>query len=162
MLKTFVFIKTRFVYIMNDKNIELEKREVKITPSLIILGMLFTTVLIASNVTGAKLVDIGIFSYSFTISIALLFFPLTYVISDIITEVYGFKICRFIIWCGLTCNVIFLIMIFTATKIPPSAYFTDQNAFETTLITSCRIFLASVISFFVAAFKSQVQLFNKI
>ena len=136
--------------VIKMENMESNKTEVKITPSLIILGMLFATVLIASNVTGAKLVDISVFNHNFTLSIALLFFPLTYVISDIITEVYGFKICRFIIWCGLGCNILFLIMIFTATAIKPSIYFSGQKAFEATLLTSCRIFLASVVSFFIA------------
>ena len=145
---------------MSDKknNDKLGKIEIKITPSLIVLGMLFVTVLIASNVTGAKLVDITFFGNTFTISIALLFFPLTYVVSDIITEVYGFNVCRFVIWSGLLCNIFFLIMIFAAAVIHPSVYFTGQKAFETTLFTSCRIFLASVIAFFIAEMVNSIFL----
>jgi queuosine precursor transporter len=143
---------------MERNDSKFEKKEVKITPSLIILGMLFASVLIASNVTGAKLVDLGTLSHKFTVSIALLFFPLTYIVSDIITEVYGFKVCRFIIWSGLACNILFLIMIFLATVIPPSVYFTGQKAFEVTLFTSCRIFLASVLSFFAAEMVNSIFL----
>jgi len=134
------------------------KTDVQITPSLIILGMFFAVVLIASNVTGAKLIDLKVFNWTFTLSAALLFFPLTYVISDIITEVYGFKICRFIIWCGLICNIIFLLMIFGATVLKPSLYFSGQEAFKSTLLTSCRIFIASVISFFVAEMVNSIFL----
>ena len=135
-----------------------EKNKILITPSLIVLGMFFAVILIASNVTGAKLVEINLFNWKFTLSVALIFYPLTYVISDITTEVYGFKVCRFIIWSGLLCNIVFMLMIYLSTEFPASPYFTEQTAFKTTLLTSCRIFIASVTAFFVAEMVNSIFL----
>ena len=120
--------------------------------------MFFTIFLIASNIRGPKLININLFSSKITFSVALLFYPLTYVCDDIVTEVYGFRVNRFIIWGGLRCNVIFMVLILAAVRIKPSVYYNGQSAFALTLDLSARIFFASVIAFFVGEFCNAILL----
>ncbi len=128
------------------------KSNIIITKNVVLAGILFTTILIAANVSGAKFSSFRIFGMDLSYSVALLFYPLTYVISDILTEVYGFKTSRMIIWFGLICNVVFMLCILATIYIKPSDLYHDQSSYVLILSSSVRIFVASIISFFVGEF----------
>lgn len=86
----------------NEKNIGIiehfPKRQVNITTSVLILAVIYTGCLILSNIAGSKITSLGGW---INIPAVLAFFPLTYILDDIITEVYGFKVSRKIIWSAL-------------------------------------------------------------
>ena len=116
------------------------------------IAMLYSSFQILSNLMGVKIVDI----MGINITAGLVVFPITYIISDIITEVYGIKVTRRIIWCGLATNLLFVLGAFIATALPPSAIFENQQAFETVFSTTPRILLASVAGYLAGEFSNAI------
>ena len=98
--------------------------------------------LIVSNIIGQKLVPMGIF----TTSAANLVFPVTYIISDVITEVYGYKRARRIVWISIA-SLLMMVLLFQLALIMPGieAWTPEQQAaFELVLGNTPRFVLASL------------------
>lgn len=76
-----------------------------------------------------------------------LIFPFTFLLSDLITEVYGYKHARRAIWCGLLFNAIFIIYGQLVIHLPSPAYATTNTLFDQLLTTNARIIVASAISY---------------
>lgn len=110
---------------------------------ILILGIIFSTCLIISNIASNKLVDL----FGLTIDAGFIFFPLTYVINDIVTEVYGFKTSRKIIYSALFANIFAVLAIYFVIHLPTSPQWHNQEAFEATFELTTRIFIASLISY---------------
>lgn len=79
-----------------------------------------------------------------------LIFPFTFLLSDLITEVYGFKHARLAIWCGFLFNALFIIYGQTITYLPSPNYPTNNEMFDTLLAINIRIILASGISYLIS------------
>lgn len=142
--------------ISKNKNIESVKFPAQ---NVILLGMMFVSFLLMSNLTAMKVAAISLPNLFWEIEFpaALVFFPVTYLLSDVLTEVYGYKICRSIIWGGFICNAIFLGGIAVAANVPASTEWlkTNENvalSYETILSGYSRIFLASSIAYFFGEF----------
>lgn len=145
----------------SKKNVEKVKFPAQ---NVILLGMLFVCFLLMSNLTAMKVASIsisnvfGIFlSGEIEFPAALVFFPITYLLSDVLTEVYGYKICRSIIWGGFICNAIFLGGIAVAANVPASTEWLKTHgnvvsSYETILSGYSRVFLASSIAYFFGEF----------
>ncbi|MFZ2314883.1 MAG: queuosine precursor transporter [Gammaproteobacteria bacterium] len=143
-----------------------------VTKSVVVLGMLFVSFLILSNLTAFKIVEFKFFHF-LGISLsepwlvnfpaALVFFPLTYFFDDTLTEVYGFKISRLIIWGGLICSSIFTLCAWATVYLPASPTW-DVNthhgasAYELIFKGSSRIFLASILGYFFGEFLNSMIL----
>ncbi|MCP4179741.1 MAG: queuosine precursor transporter [bacterium] len=125
----------------------MNKSRIICNKTTMILAMLYVAVLIASNISGAKIVDLNLFGYKIDYSAALFFFPLTYVLGDILTEVYGARTSRFIVLLTLVVNIIFVLFIYLSIVIPPANIWKGQIAYSYTLGASARIFLASISAF---------------
>lgn len=148
------------------------RRKTTLTKSVVILAMVFICFLIVSNLTAFKIAEIHIQSFLFiklsqplTINFpaALVFFPLTYFFDDVLTEVYGFKTSRLIIWGGLICNTIFSLCTWATVYLPVSEVWnnnTHQGAIAYKLIFSgtLKIFFASAIGYFVGEFLNSIIL----
>src|SRR3990167_1049338 len=92
---------------------------------LIFISMLFITLMIASAILVNRILNFhGIYEPG-----GILVFPLTYIFGDIIAEVYGYKISRHILWCGLSCQLIFAVLIYFVLKLPTSPFFHFNTAF---------------------------------
>lgn len=134
------------------------------TLSIIVIGMLFVTLLLASNICSFKVIQLSITStFGLELPAAVIFFPLTYLFDDIITEVYGFKVSRLIIWTGLLCSGLFTMCTWLAVSLPASPMWSanthnGQEAFELVLLGSSRIFLASAIAYFFGEFLNSIIL----
>lgn len=137
---------------------------IRLTRGVVIIGMLFVCLLIASNICSFKVVN---FSITKTLSLelpsAIVFFPLTYLFDDVITEVYGFKVSRLIIWTGLLCSGVFTACTWLAVSLPPSQLWNantrnGQSAFELVLNGTSRVFLASSVAYFFGEFLNSVML----
>ena len=114
----------------------------------------FVTILLLSNVLGAgkvAVVDLpGIGSWPFGAGI--LFFPLSYVIGDVLTEVYGYGRARRCIWAGFAALLFMAFMAFVVVKLPPAPGWTGQAAYEAVFGQVPRIVFASMIAFWAGEF----------
>src|SRR4030042_5284132 len=90
------------------------------------VSALFVTALITANIMIVKQIAIG----SITIPAAIIIFPLTYICSDVLTEVYGYKQARLVIWLGFICNLIAVIAFWLGGILPPASSFEAQSAYE--------------------------------
>jgi queuosine precursor transporter len=125
----------------------MKKSRIICNKATMILAMLYVAVLIASNISGAKIVDFDFFNFKIVFSAALFFFPLTYVLGDILTEVYGATTSRFIVLLTLIINIIFVFFIYISIVVPPAKIWQGQIAYSYTLGASARIFIASISAF---------------
>ena len=134
------------------------------TKKVVFLGMLFVSFLIVSNLTAFKIVELHLASgLAINFPAALIFFPLTYFFDDVLTEVYGFKMSRLIIWGGLFCSALMTICTWMAVQLPASPLW-DSNtghgakAYELVFAGSLRIFLASITAYFFGEFVNSMVL----
>lgn len=114
----------------------------------------FVTILLLSNVLGAgkvATIDLpGIGAWPFGAGI--LFFPLSYVIGDVLTEVYGYARARRCIWVG-TCALLFMaFMAHVVVALPPADTWTNQPAYEAVFGQVPRIVFASIVAFWAGEF----------
>lgn len=107
------------------------------------LAMLFSSCLVISNIVSQKLVPF----FGFTITGGNFIYMLTYILGDIITEVYGYKKSRQLIWATVSINLIALFSYKLAIILPSSEFWHYQNAFELILGSSDRIIIASLIAY---------------
>ena len=73
----------------------------RISPLLVVVAAVFVTALITSNIIAVKLVVI----VGEVLPAAIILFPLSYIIGDVLTEVYGYSVARRVIWLGFLCNL---------------------------------------------------------
>lgn len=136
-----------------------------ISKNVVFLGMFFVCFLILSNLTAFKIGVINIPFINTTIEFpsALIFFPITYAFSNILTEVYGYKITRLIIWCGFLCSVVVLVGFWAVVQIPASEAWivstnNAQSSYQLLFTAYSRIFVASSIAYFVGEFINSMVL----
>jgi uncharacterized integral membrane protein (TIGR00697 family) len=114
----------------------------------------FVTILLLSNVFGAGKVALvhlpGIGAWPFGAGI--LFFPISYVIGDVLTEVYGYARARRCIWAGFAAMLFMAFMSWVVVKLPPSPEWTGQAAYEQVFGQVWRIVFASICAFWIGEF----------
>jgi uncharacterized integral membrane protein (TIGR00697 family) len=113
-----------------------------------LITVAYCAALILSNLAAAKLSRV----FSFDFPSGLIFFPLTYIFDDVLTEVYGFKASRRVIWLGCISNLIVCLGIFVVVALPPSPHWGHQQAFEAVFALSPKIFAASLFSYLFGEF----------
>jgi uncharacterized integral membrane protein (TIGR00697 family) len=120
----------------------------------------FVVVLLLSNVIGAEkrsVIDLPVFG-PWPFGAGILFFPIAYIIDDVLTEVYGFARARRAIWAGFAALLFMAVMEWTVVRLPVGAGWTGQAAYERVFGSGWRIILASMIAFFVGDFLNSVVL----
>lgn len=109
----------------------------------------FVAILLLSNIIGAsKLATVG----GVTFGAGILFFPLSYVIGDVLTEVYGYARARRVIWTGFAALLFMAVMSWVVVAMPPAADWGGQAAYESVFGNAWRIVLASVTAFWAGEF----------
>ncbi len=126
----------------------------KYSKIFIILGSLNITCLLISNIITIK--TINIFGLIFTAGDIL--FPITYILNDVFTEVYGFKKARFIIWISFFCNLLMVIIFGITIALPVDETFEMQSALVNILGSTPQILFASFISFLIGNFANSIVL----
>jgi len=114
----------------------------------------FVTVLICSNLIGpAKIaqVDLPVFG-AFAFGAGMLFFPISYVFGDILTEVYGYARARRVIWAGFAGLGFAAFMAAVVIALPPAPFWVHQSAYEIAFGNTWRIVAASMIAYFCGEF----------
>lgn len=109
----------------------------------------FVTVYLCSNLIGpAKAVSL----WGFTFGAGVLFFPISYIFGDVLTEVYGYARARKVIWCGFGAMIFASIMATVVVKLPPAAGWQFQSAYQEIFGQTPRIVAASLTAFFAGEF----------
>ena len=109
----------------------------------------FVTVLLCANLIGAaKVAQLG----GFTFGAGVLFFPISYVFGDILTEVYGYARARKVVWAGFGALGFASFMSWAVLAFPPAPGWPHQAAYETVFGGTPRIVLASLVAYFCGEF----------
>lgn len=109
--------------------------------------VLFVSFLLLSNIGATKLIDLEIFERSLIFDGGALLFPLTYVLGDVIAEVYGFTAARRAILLGMIVSILASAVFYLVQIAPPAADYENQAAFEAVLGFVPRIVAASVAAY---------------
>lgn len=142
------FKSVTFLYTL--KNLQLMSKEHKEFKYLHIVTGLFVAVLLISNIASTKLLKFG----PFTFDGGTLLFPLAYIFGDILTEVYGYKRSRKVIWTGFLSLALATLTFYVVGLLPAAAEWTSQDAYMAILGFLPRIALASLIAYFAGEFSN--------
>ncbi len=124
--------------------------ETKTGKYLAIITGIFVAVLIISNIASTKIVQIGFLIFD----AGTLLFPLSYIFGDILTEVYGYKQTRKVIWTGLFSIILMSVVFAIVGLLPSEANWGNQGAYDVILGIVPRIVIASVIAYFAGEFSN--------
>ncbi len=121
-----------------------------------VLGMVWITFLLLTVFTTVKSFDV----FGFTFLAAAIGYPVTYVFSDIFTEVYGYRTSRKIIWSGFICIALATSFAYLYTLIPPSHYLSDadNNSFNYIFRASPGIAFATIMGFWAGELTNSIVL----
>ena len=119
-----------------------------------IVMVAFVTVLVCSNLIGpAKIAQIEIPGWGpYVFGAGVLFFPISYVFGDILTEVYGYARARRVIWTGFAALAFASFMATVVVALPPASFWKHQEAYEIAFGNAWRVVAASMIAYFSGEF----------
>lgn len=120
----------------------------KITHRFVIITAVSVACLIAANVIAVKLVAFGTVS----LPAAIIVFPISYIIGDILTEVYGYHMARRVIWLSFLCNLLFVGFVWIGGILPTASFWKWQEAYDTILGFTPRLLAASFAGYLVGEF----------
>lgn len=113
----------------------------------------FVTVLLCGNLIGAaKACQVTVFGRAFEFTAGVLFFPLSYIFGDVLTEVYGYARARKVVWAGFAALIFAAFMAFVAVRLPQAPEWTGQAAIESVFGSTWRIVAASLFAYFCGEF----------
>ena len=129
----------------------------------VVLSTLFVTILITSNIIAVKLIAVepplpGFLGQERILPAAIILFPVTYILGDVFTEVYGFAYARRVIWLGFLCNVVAVVAFWIGGLLPAAGFWDDQEAYESILGYTPRLLTASFIAYLVGEFSNSIIL----
>lgn len=113
---------------------------------LTILSAVFVAGLLAANLLGSKVTTL----FGISLSVGIFAYPLTFLVTDAIAEVYGKEKSKQLIWSALIAQVLVLGLTLLAVWLPPADRFTINEEYVTVFKGSARIIFASLIAFIVA------------
>jgi len=120
----------------------------KVSHRFVIVTAIFITCLITANVIAVKVVSIG----PVVLPAAIFVFPLSYIFGDVLTEVYGYRWARKVIWLGFACNLMFVFFAWIGQILPAASFWEGQDAYESILGYTPRLLAASFCGYLVGEF----------
>ncbi|WP_331694510.1 VUT family protein [Pandoraea sputorum] len=140
-----------------------------ITPAVIVLAIGFVSFLLISNALGARVCEVTLpwtvagEPFRLTFSAALISFPFAYLFSSVLTEVYGYRISRVVIWSGLAANLVMLVFLWLTAMLPTDPTWAAQTGFTDEVQrhwfeSIAHMFLASVSACLVGEFANAATL----
>jgi uncharacterized integral membrane protein (TIGR00697 family) len=115
---------------------------------------LFVTCLVAANIIAVKLVDV----FGLILPAGVIIFPVSYILGDVLTEVYGYRQARRVIWLGFLCNLLVVAAIVAAQALPAASFWDGQAAYERILGYTPRILAASFVAYLFGEFANSFVL----
>ena len=119
------------------------------------IGIVFVTCLLLSNLVAGKMWAV---TENVTLPAAVILFPLTYIIGDVFTEVYGFKKARTVIWLGFACSFFAVLIYLITIALPHPGYWENQEAYATVMGTTPRVAIASFAGYLFGEFSNSIIL----
>jgi uncharacterized integral membrane protein (TIGR00697 family) len=120
----------------------------------VIVAAVFVTSLITANIMAVKLIGV----FGIVLNAGILIFPLSYIFGDILTEVYGYRTARRVIWLGFFCNLLAVAAISIGGILPAAGFWEGQAAYEEILGYTPRLLAASFIAYLVGEFVNSIVL----
>lgn len=108
------------------------------------LAVLFNVCLIASNLFASKIFQLWDWC---VLPGAVIIFPISYILNDCLSEVYGFRKASLVIWTGFTMNLLFVIMAQLVIALPGAPFWEGQEAFNAIFASAPRTLAASLLAF---------------
>lgn len=124
------------------------------SPAFVILACFFVMFLLLSNIVAGKLMQVA----GLVLPAAVILFPLTYLFGDVLTEVYGYKKSRLVIWVGFACNILMALIFLAVIALPYPPFWPHQNAYATVLGLTPRLVTASLVAYWAGEFSNSVTL----
>src|SRR6266581_7271372 len=115
---------------------------------------LFVTCLLTANTMAAKLVTVG----GVVLSAAIVIFPVSYIVGDVLTEVWGYGAARRVIWLGFGCNALMVAAIWLGGEIPAAPFWKGGAAYSEILGQTPRILAASFVAYLAGEFANSFVL----
>jgi uncharacterized integral membrane protein (TIGR00697 family) len=114
----------------------------------LIVAAVFIAALIAANIIAVKLIDV----WGYILPAAIIVFPVSYIVGDVLTEVYGYAGARRVIWLGFLSNLIVVAAIWLGGLLPAAGFWQGQEAYDQILGFIPRILAASFVAYLVGEF----------
>ena len=118
------------------------------------LAGLFVTCLLTANVISAKLIVVS----GLVLPAGVVIFPISYIVGDVLTEVYGYAAARRVIWLGFGCNLLMVAAIWVAGELSPAPVWRGQAAYREVFAQTPRILAASFLAYLVGEFANSFVL----
>ena len=119
----------------------------------------FVCVLLCANLIGvSKATQVSLFGHPFTFGAGNLFFPLSYLAGDLLTEVYGYARSRKVVWAGFGALAFASFMSFVVVNMPPAPGWHGQAVIEAAFGSTWRITMASLVGYFIGEFMNSFVL----
>ena len=115
---------------------------------------IFITCLITANIAAVKLIEV----FRFVLPAGTIIFPVSYIFGDVLTEVYGYRQARSVIWLGFLCNFIVVVARWIGQVLPPASFWDGQKAYERILGYTPRLLVASFLAYLVGEFANSFVL----
>jgi uncharacterized integral membrane protein (TIGR00697 family) len=126
----------------------------KSTNRLLVIAALFVTCLITANIIAVKVISFG----QVILPAAIIVFPLSYIFGDILTEVYGYRRSRRVIWVGFGSASLMAVVFALVGALPPAAGWDNQAAYDAILGWTPRIVLGSLLGYWAGEFTNSFVL----
>ena len=136
----------------------------RFTGTFLIVVTLFVTVLITSNIIAVKPIEMLTLPFEFlgsssvVLPASIIIFPISYIVGDILTEVYGFRTARGVIWLGFAANLLVVIALWITGIIPGAGFWGDQEAYDTILGQTRWILAGSFVAYLIGEFSNSTVL----
>tara|TARA_Y100000310_G_scaffold308996_1_gene352658 strand:+ start:14629 stop:15255 length:627 start_codon:yes stop_codon:yes gene_type:complete len=115
---------------------------------VLILLAVFITALVCANLLGSKITVI----FGITVSVGIFAYPLTFLMTDAVEEVFGREKTKLFVYSGLIALLLTLLLVFIGKAMPPAGFYKNNDAYITVFSNSIRIIIASIIGFVVSQF----------
>jgi hypothetical protein len=119
-----------------------------------VVTAVFVTSLLTANIIAVKLISVA----GLILPAAMVIFPLSYIVGDVLTEVYGYSAARRVIWLGFLCNLIAVAAIWIGQILSSPPFWDGQAAYERILGQTPRILAASFLAYLVGEFANAMVL----
>lgn len=126
----------------------------KVSKWFVVIAAIFITSFITANIIAVKLVDF----FGFILPAAVIIFPISYIFGDVLTEVYGYRLARLVIWLGFFCNLLAVVAIFIGQILPPASFWQNQGAYQMILGYTPRLLAASFVAYLLGEFANSYVL----
>lgn len=128
-----------------------------------VMALFITTLLLSNLLSSAKIIDLGVSigNFAFVFDAGTLIFPISYIFGDILTEVYGYKRARRVIWMGFMASALMAFFVWLAGVLPGEAYWLSldgQTAYQTILGGITGLVVASLSAYWVGSFSNSYVL----